>query len=214
MPYQIIVADPPWKFSDRLKNMGNKVKRGAEHVYKGHVLSIADIKALPIRQYADPNGSVLALWVPSTMLQDGLDTMKAWGFVQKQTFVWVKLKRAFLNEVDANHALRMGMGHLQRQCHEIGLIGTMGSPYGLLMNRAQRSTFFDEAFEEEELKGVTMFDLNHRHSQKPEVLQDRFDMMFPTSQKLELFARRTRPSWTCLGNEIDGKDIRQALSEI
>ena len=38
--------------------------------------------------------------------------------------------------------------------------------------------------------------------------------MFPTQTKLELFARRHRPGWTCLGNELDGLDIRDALEQL
>jgi hypothetical protein len=29
-----------------------------------------------------------------------------------------------------------------------------------------------------------------------------------------MFARRIRPDWTCLGNEIDGDDIRVALAKL
>lgn len=35
--------------------------------------------------------------------------------------------------------------------------------------------------------------------------------MFPRAAKLELFARRQRPDWTCLGDELDGLDIRDTL---
>ena len=31
--------------------------------------------------------------------------------------------------------------------------------------------------------------------------------------RLELFARKEVEGWTCVGNEIDGKDIRQLLEE-
>ncbi len=29
---------------------------------------------------------------------------------------------------------------------------------------------------------------------------------------LEIFARRHRPGWTCIGNELDGLDIRESLA--
>lgn len=31
---------------------------------------------------------------------------------------------------------------------------------------------------------------------------------------LELFARKTAPGWTAIGNEIDGRDIKVALKEV
>jgi N6-adenosine-specific RNA methylase IME4 len=91
------------------------------------------------------------------------------------------------------------MGRLFRQTHEICLIGTRGKIYKQLANKSQRSVGFAE---------------NLRHSAKPEDLQDSLEIMFPKARKLELFARRIRPDWTCLGNEIDGKDIRDALAAL
>jgi N6-adenosine-specific RNA methylase IME4 len=39
--------------------------------------------------------------------------------------------------------------------------------------------------------------------------------MFPKARKLELFARRIRPGWTCLGNEVcNGEDITISLSKL
>jgi N6-adenosine-specific RNA methylase IME4 len=40
-----------------------------------------------------------------------------------------------------------------------------------------------------------------RHSAKPEEFYNRVDATCPGS-KLEIFARRTRPGWTCWGNEL------------
>ena len=87
--FNIIVADPPWNFKDSLKM--SDVARGASSNYS--VMSILDIKQLPVKDITDPNGAVLALWVPSSLLQEGLDTMNAWGFKHKQTYVWVKTKK-------------------------------------------------------------------------------------------------------------------------
>jgi N6-adenosine-specific RNA methylase IME4 len=41
--------------------------------------------------------------------------------------------------------------------------------------------------------------------------------MFPQWRKLELFARRHRPGWTCLGNEspmTNGEDIRESIGNL
>jgi N6-adenosine-specific RNA methylase IME4 len=38
--------------------------------------------------------------------------------------------------------------------------------------------------------------------------------MFPNTEKLEMFARRIRPGWTCIGNEVcNGEDIRDSLAK-
>lgn len=229
--FRIIVADPPWIFQDSLK-MSN-VKRGAEANYD--VMTMKDIRELPIKRFISPQGSLLALWVPGSLLQDGMDTMKAWGFQQKQIYVWVKTKknesishdmrksitklaskvrkgvkkksdgkpitmRYFDFEVGPD-LLGFGMGRLFRQTHEICLIGTSNNQiYSKLKNKSQRSVSLAS---------------NLKHSAKPEHLQDSLDIMFPKGKKLELFARRHRPGWMCLGNEIcNGEDIRVSLSKL
>lgn len=163
-------------------------------------MTAKQVAAMPVPEIVDPDGCVLALWVPGSMLQDGLDVAKAWGFKMKQIFVWVKLKKDFKKEVDWNASTRVGMGRLFRQSHEIALICTSGkSVYKLLKNKGQRSVAFA---------------LNAGHSVKPEHLHQRLELMFPVAERVELFARRSQPGWHCLGDGIDGKDIDVAIQEL
>jgi N6-adenosine-specific RNA methylase IME4 len=193
-----IICDPPWSFDDRLQKMKRPVKRSAISQYK--VMSVAEIAALDVKSLADPMGCLLALWVPSSMLDQGLEVMNAWGFKLKQTFVWVKLKKDYALEENWNLGTRVGMGRLFRQSHEIALIGTSGkSVYPWLEDHSQRSVAFD---------------LNQGHSIKPPTLHERLEKMFPDVEKLELFSRRKRVGWTCIGDAIDGKDITVAIQEL
>jgi len=193
-----IICDPPWSFNDSLKKMKRPVKRSAISQY--NVMSVSDIAALPVASLADPMGCLLALWVPSSMLDQGFKVMNAWGFKLKQTFVWVKLKKEFALEEDWNLGTRVGMGRLFRQSHEIALIGTSGkSVYPWLEDHSQRSVAFD---------------LNQGHSTKPSTLHRRLEKMFPDVEKLEMFARRQRKGWTCIGDAIDGKDITTSIQEL
>lgn len=224
MSFNILVLDPAWPFNDKLTM--SEVKRGAESVYDG-VLSIEDIKNLPIKYISDDN-ALLALWVPSSLLREGLDVMEAWGFEQKQTHIWVKTKKEPLKSLvkdlfnkkslkdsvevlqkvifnfNLEDVLAFGMGRLFRQTHEVCLIGTKGNVYNKLQNKSQRSVHFYP---------VT------KHSEKPELLQDMLDKMFPewagdASKCYEGFARRDRVGYTCQGNECPstfGEDIRYCL---
>lgn len=197
---QCIVSDPPWDFNDQLKKMKSKVKRSAVSQYD--TMSTEEICSIKINELADPAGCVLVLWVPSSMLLDGIKVAQAWGFKIKQTYVWVKTKKKNSKRLseDLNDELAFGMGRLFRQTHEIALVCTSGKTvYPQLRNKSQRSVSCAE---------------NAGHSTKPENLQDSLDLMFPTSNKIEMFARRSRVGWTCLGNEIDGKDIREAVQEL
>jgi N6-adenosine-specific RNA methylase IME4 len=233
--FNLIVADCPWSFGDTLQM--SRIKRGASAQY--NTLSDFDITNLNVESIA-ADDAVLALWVPSSKLQVGLDTMMSWGFEQTQTFIWVKtkkpgnifkeikkdirdkirtassnagfdLKNIFkivrqeldgLDTFDLNQSLSFYMGRLFRQTHEIVLVGKRGSPYSNLKNKSQRSV---------------LFDVNLKHSAKPEGLQERLELMFPESQKLELFARREREGWVCVGNQCASslnEDIRDSIKRL
>jgi N6-adenosine-specific RNA methylase IME4 len=211
MKFSTIVCDPPWAADDLLK-MSN-VKRGAASNYP--VISVDDLCALPVKDLADPEGCVLALWVLGSMLEEGMRVMKAYGFQQKQTFVFVKNKKEdsikkilknkitdYIGSLLGDDILGFGLGRLFRQTHEICLIGINNTKiYKQLENKSQRSVCFAE---------------NQGHSIKPEVLQDRLELMFPNpnSKKLEIFARRKRPNWVCIGNEISNEDITVSIEKL
>jgi N6-adenosine-specific RNA methylase IME4 len=233
MKFRVIVADCPWGFSDSLTM--NDVKRGAAANYS--TLSIADLKSLPVSKIAEDE-SLLVMWVPSSLLPEGLDVMKAWGFDFKQTYIWVKTKQDITSDLignlidefkdssgkfftsraisdikdtikqglpklfNANAILAFGMGRIYRQTHEIAIIGTRGKIYRHLQNKSQRSVSLSPAT---------------KHSTKPEDLQNALDLMFPGSNKLEIFARRDRNQWTCIGNEAPNtkdEDIRVSLEKL
>jgi N6-adenosine-specific RNA methylase IME4 len=214
LKFQVIVADPPYAFSDKLTM--SAVKRGADAQYQG-TLNQAAILALPVNQVAEKD-SVLALWVPSTHLAEGMNIMKAWGFTYKQNKIWVKIKIAKSVEkllkkrdpkqpFDMNEILGFGMGRLFRQTHEICLIGTKGKISKQLKNKSQRSVDLHPLMPKQVGKDS--------HSQKPETLQDELEIMFPGASNLELFARRERDKWITLGNEVGARqDIRDSLPEL
>jgi N6-adenosine-specific RNA methylase IME4 len=189
--YDVIVSDPPWSFNDRLQKMKSPTKRSAISQYK--VMSPGDISRLDVPSITNPEGCVLALWVPSTMLAEGLKVIDAWGYRFKTTYVWVKQTK--------KGKLAFGMGRLFRASHEIALIATVGKVYGDMQDHSQRS--------------VSMAP-NDGHSIKPATLQDSLDLMYPGTDKnkLEMFARRNRVGWTCIGDAVTGKDIKTSIEEL
>jgi N6-adenosine-specific RNA methylase IME4 len=56
--------------------------------------------------------------------------------------------------------------------------------------------------------------LARRLSGSPEEVQNRLDQMYPDVPKLELFTRRQRLGWVCLGDELTGGDIRENLRRL
>lgn len=218
--FDCLVADCPWAFSDKLTM--SDVKRGAEANY--NTMSTAELCALPVKNIC-ADDSILVSWVPGSLIQDGMDVMKAWGFEQKQTWIWVKIKKnplellkkqvinTFKNDskekifynilnFNINEILSFGMGRYFRQCHELALVGVRGKMASKVLDKSQRSVFFDVV---------------KKHSAKPEGLQDKLDLMFPSKdfKKLELFARRERANWLCVGNESPasyGQNIKESIN--
>lgn len=146
--------------------------RGAATQYP--TMSVDEIKRFPLPPlYED---STLFLWRVASMQQEALDVIEAWDFELKTELVWKKLtktgKRFF------------GMGRTVRAEHEVCLIAQSGHPATL--DKSVRSMF-------EAPVG--------RHSEKP-------DVFFTLVERLregpycELFARRQRAGWTCLGQEL------------
>jgi N6-adenosine-specific RNA methylase IME4 len=226
--FKVIVADPPWSFGDKLTM--SDTKRGSESNYS--TMNDADLADIDV-QAISANDAVLALWCPSALLEQGIFVMGQWGFNLKQTHIWVKTKkqpfkrvvRSFkriikhgltnwsdtvyddeVNEMhdsmDMNDMLAFGMGRLFRQAHEICLIGTRGKTSKMLQDKSQRSVHFAPVL---------------KHSSKPEALQDMLDKMFPRVKKLELFARRDRKGWTCVGLECPStlnEDVRDSIERL
>ncbi len=52
------------------------------------------------------------------------------------------------------------------------------------------------------------------HSRKPDEIRDRIVELCGDVPRIELFARKQYEGWDCIGDEIDGRDIREALMEM
>lgn len=83
--YQIIYADPPWKF----KTYSEKGQtRSAERHYP--TMTLEEIQALPVLDLAADN-CALFLWTTVPHLQLSFSVLQAWGFTYKTiAFVWIK----------------------------------------------------------------------------------------------------------------------------
>jgi len=123
--YQIIYADPPWRFKNW--SMTELAKRGEKWARKNgrspyDVMDNEDIYKLPIKELSDKN-CILFLWATYPKLQEALETIKAWGFTYKTVaFTWVKQNRV----ADGWH---FGLGYWTRGNPEICLLATKGVTY-------------------------------------------------------------------------------------
>lgn len=146
--------------------------RGAATQYK--TMSVDEIMSFKLPPMYEE--STLFMWRVASMQREALDVIEAWDFEVKAEIVWKKLTK---------HGKRFfGMGRQVRMEHEVCLIATSGRPPTL--DKAIRSTF-------EAPVG--------RHSEKPEEFYRIVERM-KSGPYCELFARRMRENWTCMGNEI------------
>jgi N6-adenosine-specific RNA methylase IME4 len=183
----VIYADPPWTF--KAYSEKGKLYKSPENHYD--CMTIDDIYNLPIDKIADDN-CVLFLWVTFPLLQEGLETIKRWGFTYKTLgFNWVKRNKK------KTDTWFWGMGFWTRSNSEICLLATKGKP-----KRISKSVHcvIDEPVQ--------------FHSKKPDVIKGKIVELCGDVKRIELFARQKTKGWDCLGNEIDGKDIRNAIQEL
>lgn len=174
--YQTVLADPPWRFTNRTGKVAPEHRRLARY----ETLTTDEICALPVGMLTvEP--AHLYLWVPNALLPDGLKVMQAWGFEYKSNLVWHKVRK------DGGSDGR-GVGFYFRNVTELILFGIRGrSARTLAPARSQ----------------VNMIQSRKReHSRKPDEQYMLIEKCSP-GPYLELFARGTRPGWTFWGNQAD-----------
>lgn len=165
--YRTVVADPPWRFGDSLP--GNT--RGAVNNYR--TMSAREIESFVLPQLADD--CLLFLWRVTSMAEEALGVVRAWGFCPKAELVWVKTAKG--------GGLAFGMGRYVRAAHESCIIARRGR--AKVQDRSVRSVFYAP---------------RRAHSEKPEEFFGIVEKLSP-GPYLELFSRRSRPGWECLGLE-------------
>jgi len=155
-----------------------------------HGMKLEDIKRLPVQDIADKD-SVLFFWATYPMLKEALEVIEAWGFTYKTiAFQWIKLNPKSLTPF-------YGLGRWTRGNTEPCLLATKGHPH-----RVSNSVF------------QLIQTPRRRHSEKPDIVRDKIIELMGPLPRIELFARKKAPGWEAIGNEIDGKDVFDALKEI
>jgi N6-adenosine-specific RNA methylase IME4 len=132
--------------------------------------------------------AVLFLWATSPLLPEALALVAAWGFSYKSSWVWVK--------TTLGGEPAWGLGSWGRVAHELVLICTRGEMPTPSPAALPQSVFLSTRKE---------------HSKKPFEVRAAIEEMYPTLPRVEVFAREAAPGWAAIGNEIDGRDIREVL---
>lgn len=119
--YQIIYADPPWKYQGGMMNASV-----TDHY---SVMDVTDIAKFPVASLADDN-CALFMWVTMPKLNECFGVIKAWGFEYKTVaFTWVKSNKL--------RGYFFGQGRWTRGNAELCLLATKGSPHRIRADIAQ-----------------------------------------------------------------------------
>lgn len=174
--YQIIYADPPWSYNDKL-GTDRATMGGYDKYYKG--MSLKDICAMPISDISEKD-SILFLWVTMPILPKGFEVIKSWGFTYKTcAFTWVK------QNLIADTIFK-GVGRWVQGNAELVLLATKGKPHRVS-------------------KSVSQIVMTHRqgHSVKPQAVRDNIIKLMGDVPRIELFARQKTEGWDVWGNEVE-----------
>lgn len=177
--YKTILADPPWRFTNRTGKVAPEHKR----LNRYDTLSLEEIMEIPVSLAADDK-SHLYLWVPNALLPEGLKVMKAWGFQYKSNLIWHKVRK------DGGPDGR-GVGFYFRNTTEVVLFGIRGRMRTLQPGRSQVNIIRTQKQE---------------HSRKPDELYGIIEKCSP-GPYLEIFARGKRSGWDVFGNQADDYNI-------
>lgn len=151
--------------------------RGASKHYE--TMRVEDICALKLPPIGED--ALLFLWRVSAMQEEALRVARAWGFRPVSEIVWVKRS--------PGAAVRMGMGRYVRGSHESCLIATRGQGVAFIKDHGVCSVF-EAPRTEHSAKPDAFFALVERLAEGP---------------YLELFARRSRPGWTTVGDALGSR---------
>ena len=182
--FDVIYADPPWHYGGKLQF--DKSSVGSESIdpnknifissanFKYPTMKKQELMALPVHQIAKDD-SILFMWATSPHLEQAIEVGKAWGFEYKTVaFVWNKMVH--------------NPGQYTLSYCELCLLfkrGRIPKPRGArnvkqLINSPRQE-----------------------HSQKPDEVIQGIEKMFPTQDRIELFARRKVDGWTAWGLDAD-----------
>lgn len=172
--YQVIYADPPWSYKDKMSGHSFSL----DHEYETQ--SKDWIERLPVKNISEKD-SVLFLWCVSPQIQEALDVMKAWGFTYKTVaFCWNKKTKTGKN---VSNLGRWTMGNV-----ELCLLGVKGRPHSMRIDKSIKQLVQAE---------------RTKHSKKPDEVRKRIEMLFGDVARVELFAREKPEGWDVWGNEVE-----------
>jgi N6-adenosine-specific RNA methylase IME4 len=185
--FDIIYADPPWFYGGKLQFDKSSKSKDEIDLNKNIFISSASFKyptlkteelmKLEVSKISKDN-CILFMWTTNPHLDQAIELGRAWGFDYKTVaFVWDKM------------------------AHNPGQYTVSYCELCLLFKRGKIPT-------PRGARNVKQLIRSPRgeHSEKPPQVMEGIEQMFPTQEKIELFARRKKEGWTPWGLDLNIKD--------
>lgn len=218
--FRVLVIDPPWWYADRRKERkdGAGPTRGIGACHHYEQMTTEEICALRIPDLADDRCH-LYLWATGPLMADAFQVLAAWGFgFATFAHVWVKLNpEAWKDPKLWERGLR------EANIAKTGQTGWFPPQFSIVCSVLDKLTFKGPGFytmsnaeylllgvkgrpfahaEHYKIRQVIHWPRLEEHSRKPEIFQNAIQYMYPdVTPRVEVFARRARSDWTCIGNE-------------
>ena len=174
--YQVIYADPPWKYD---VDLSAGATRSPENNYS--VMDLAELIDFgrKVKEISAEN-CVLFMWTTAPKFDWLSGVLEAWGFGYKTNLIWDKVKP--------------NLGHYSSVRHEILIIAGKGNCAPTCDGKTIQS-----------IDSVQSIEKSSRHSEKPVEFRDIIDKLYPNyTPKIELFARGMAPEgWIFWGNQAN-----------
>jgi N6-adenosine-specific RNA methylase IME4 len=181
--FDVIYADPPWDYNGKMQFDRSGMTAHNEGysrdifissaVFKYPTLKTSELMAIPIQEIAKED-SLLFMWTSNPHLAQAVELGKAWGFDYKTVaFVWDKMNHNPGQYTLSNCELCLLFKH-----------GRIPKPRGARnIQQLLRSP-------------------RRAHSEKPTAVAQAIEKMFPTQERIELFARRKIKGWAAWGLDL------------
>jgi N6-adenosine-specific RNA methylase IME4 len=181
--FDIIYADPPWDYGGKMQF--DKTSKSKEDIdlsrkifissatFKYPTLKLDELMRIPICEIAQDD-CLLFMWATSPHLAQALELGKAWGFQYRTVaFVWDKM------------------------CHNPGKYTLSNCELCLVFKRGR----IPQPRGARNLQQLVRSP-RKEHSEKPVEVMEAIEKMFPTQERIELFARRRFEGWSVWGLDM------------
>ena len=191
--FDIIYADPPWDYNGKLQfdhsstdaeriDLSKKIFISSAS-FKYPTLKTSELMKLPVRDISKDD-CLLFMWTTNPHLTQAIELGQAWGFEYRTVaFIWDKM----------NH----NPGQYTLSNCELCLVfkrGRIPQPRGARnIQQLIRSP-------------------RKEHSEKPIEVTRAIEKMFPTQERIELFARRKIEGWSVWGLDVFVESSKEASS--